>query len=104
MRITDLIITYAGELVVGIVFIVVAIVTAVATYKGLITFGKPERSKDCSNCFEHTAMIENIVKLCDETTEINDQITIIKNEIVKISKQLNNLIIHHALINGKDLT
>jgi hypothetical protein len=80
----------------------------VAKSKGLITFGKPAERRECSKatqkvCIEHTKMTVDVSRLCVEVAEANVHSRVMRGEISDMNEKLDNLIIHHAIKNGKDL-
>jgi hypothetical protein len=96
------------ELLAAIVFVLGVVGTVVAKYKGLISFGKPIERRDCAKvsqmvCEEHTNMIMDVTRISEDVSETKSEMMGIRTEMKSMNEKLDNLIMHHAIKNGKDL-
>jgi len=95
------------ELIAATVFILGVIGTLVAKYRGLITFGKPKERRNCPKaqmvCPEHLNMVVDVTRISQDVGETKSQMMGIRTEMKKINKKLDNLVVYHAIKNGKDL-
>lgn len=93
------------ELVAALVFVVGLIGTILAKTKGLITFGKPTERRDCNKgvCLEHTNMIMDVGRIAEDVADTKSEMMGIRTEMKEVNEKLENLVMYHAIRNGKDL-